>query len=157
MREELGTESPTKEQIEEYVKKTLASGKVVPGYGHAVLRKTDPRFTAQMEFGMKHMPNDPLVQTVWNVYEVVPPILESLGKVKNPWPNVDAHSGALLVHYGMVEYDFYTVLFGVSRSLGVLASLIWDRALGFAIERPKSVTTELVKKWIKGEDNIWGD
>ena len=103
------------------------------------------------------MPEDPLVQTVWNVYEVVPPILESLGKVKNPWPNVDAHSGALLVHYGMIEYDFYTVLFGVSRSLGVLASLIWDRALGFAIERPKSVTTELVKKWIKGEDNIWGD
>ncbi|RYY18782.1 MAG: citrate (Si)-synthase, partial [Chitinophagaceae bacterium] len=157
LREKLKTESPTKEQIGNYVQETLKEGKVVPGYGHAVLRKTDPRFTAQMEFGKKHMPDDPLVQTVWNVYDVVPPILESLGKVKNPWPNVDAHSGALLVHYGMTEYDFYTVLFGVSRSLGVLASLIWDRALGFAIERPKSVTTELVKKWIKGEDNIWGD
>jgi citrate synthase len=157
LREKLKTESPTKEQIASYVQETLKEGKVVPGYGHAVLRKTDPRFTAQMEFGKKHMPDDPLVQTVWNVYEVVPPILESLGKVKNPWPNVDAHSGALLVHYGMVEYDFYTVLFGVSRSLGVLASLIWDRALGFAIERPKSVTTELVKKWVNGEDNIWGD
>ncbi len=157
LREKLQTESPTKEQIASYVQETLKEGKVVPGYGHAVLRKTDPRFTAQMEFGKKHMPDDPLVQTVWNVYEVVPPILESLGKVKNPWPNVDAHSGALLVHYGLVEYDFYTVLFGVSRSMGVLASLIWDRALGFPIERPKSVTTELVKKWIKGEDNIWGD
>ncbi|RYY30270.1 MAG: citrate (Si)-synthase, eukaryotic [Chitinophagaceae bacterium] len=157
LREKLQTESPTKEQIASYVQDTLKEGKVVPGYGHAVLRKTDPRFTAQMEFGKKHMPEDPLVQTVWNVYEVVPPILESLGKVKNPWPNVDAHSGALLVHYGLVEYDFYTVLFGVSRSMGVLASLIWDRALGFPIERPKSVTTELVKKWIKGEDNIWGD
>ncbi len=157
LREKLQTESPSKEQIAAYVQETLKEGKVVPGYGHAVLRKTDPRFTAQMEFGKKHMPDDPLVQTVWNVYDVVPPILESLGKVKNPWPNVDAHSGALLVHYGMVEYDFYTVLFGVSRSLGVLASLIWDRALGFPIERPKSVTTELVKQWIKGEDNIWGD
>ncbi len=155
MREQLQTESPTKEQIAEYVKKTLSEGKVVPGYGHAVLRKTDPRFTAQMEFGKKHIPNDPLVQTVWDIYEAVPPILQSLGKIKNPWPNVDAHSGALLVHYGMVEYEFYTVLFGVSRALGVLASLIWDRALGFPLERPKSVTTELVKLWLDGKDEIW--
>jgi citrate synthase len=157
MQEELKTESPTKEQIAEYVKKTLGLGKVVPGYGHAVLRKTDPRFTAQMEFGKKHMPDDKLVQTVWNIYEAVPPILQSLGKIKNPWPNVDAHSGALLVHFGMKEFDYYTVLFGVSRALGVMASLIWSRALGFPIERPKSVTTELVKKWLRGEDNIWGE
>lgn len=155
MREKLGTECPSSDEIAEYVKDTLASGKVVPGYGHAVLRKTDPRFTAQMEFGKKHMPNDKLVQTVWNVYETVPPILQSLGKIKNPWPNVDAHSGALLVHYGMVEYEFYTVLFAVSRALGVLASLCWDRALGFPLERPKSVTTESVKKWLAGQDEIW--
>ncbi len=157
LREEIGSDLPSKTQIEEYVKKTLTEGKVVPGYGHAVLRKTDPRFTAQMEFGKKHMADDPLVQTVWNIYEAVPPILQSLGKIKNPWPNVDAHSGALLVHYGMVEYEFYTVLFGVSRALGVLASLIWDRALAFPLERPKSVTTDLVKKWIDGKDEIWGD
>ena len=155
MREQLGTESPSKDQIEEYVKKTILDGKVVPGYGHAVLRKTDPRFTAQMEFGKKHMPEDPLVQTVWNIYDAVPPILQSLGKIKNPWPNVDAHSGALLVHYGLVEYEFYTVLFGVSRALGVLSSLCWDRALGFPLERPKSVTTELVKQWLDGKDEIW--
>lgn len=157
LREQIGSDSPSKEQIEEYVRKTLSEGKVVPGYGHAVLRKTDPRFTAQMEFGKKHMPDDPLVQTVWNIYEAVPPILSSLGKIKNPWPNVDAHSGALLVHYGMVEYEFYTVLFGVSRALGVLSSLCWDRALGLPIERPKSVTTELVKQWLEGKEEIWGE
>jgi citrate synthase len=157
LRKELKTELPGKEQIAEYVKKTLSEGKVVPGYGHAVLRKTDPRFTAQMEFGKKHMADDPLVQTVWNLYETVPPILQTIGKIKNPWPNVDAHSGALLVHYGLVEYEFYTVLFGVSRALGVLASLCWDRVLGFPLERPKSVTTDLVKNWLEGKDNIWGD
>ena len=157
MREALGVDIPSAAQIEEYVKKTLSEGKVVPGYGHAVLRKTDPRFTAQMEFGKKHLPNDALVNTVWNIYETVPPILQSLGKIKNPWPNVDAHSGALLVHYGMVEYEFYTVLFGVSRALGVLSSLCWDRALGFALERPKSVTTELVKNWLDGKGEIWGE
>ena len=157
LREEIGSDLPTKEQIGDYVRKTLSEGKVVPGYGHAVLRQTDPRFTAQQDFGKKHMPDDPLVQTVWNIYEAVPPILQTVGKIKNPWPNVDAHSGSLLVHYGMVEYEFYTVLFGVSRSLGVLASLCWDRALGFPLERPKSVTTKLVKDWLDGKEEIWGD
>ena len=154
MREELGVSAPSKEEIADYVKKTLDSGKVVPGYGHAVLRQTDPRFTAQMEFAKENLPDDELVNVIWNIYDVVPDILESLGKVKNPWPNVDAHSGALLLHYGMKEYDFYTVLFGVSRSLGVLASLCWDRMLALPIERPKSTTTKWVKHFI---DETKGD
>ncbi|MBC7888109.1 MAG: citrate (Si)-synthase, eukaryotic [Ferruginibacter sp.] len=157
MQEQLGTDLPAREQIAQYVQDTITAGKVVPGYGHAVLRKTDPRFTAQMEFGKKHMPEDKLCRTIWNIYEMTPPILQSLGKIKNPWPNVDAHSGGLLVHYGMVEYEFYTVLFGVSRALGVLASLCWDRALGLPLERPKSVTTDSVKSWLEGKGEIWGD
>lgn len=151
MREELGGGVPTQEQISAYVKKTLSEGKVVPGYGHAVLRKTDPRFTAQMEFAKKHLPEDELVRIVWAIYDTVPNILQDLGKVKNPWPNVDAHSGALLLHYGLVEYEFYTVLFGVSRALGVLASLCWDRALGLSLERPKSVTSEWMKLFAEGK------
>ena len=155
MQKSLGTDTPNGDQIATYVQKTLTEGKVVPGYGHAVLRKTDPRFFAQQDFAKKHMPDDPMVNTVWKIFETVPPILQSLGKIKNPWPNVDAHSGALLLHYGMKEYEYYTVLFGVSRALGVLASLCWSRALGFPLERPKSVTTNCVKLWLKGEDAIW--
>lgn len=151
MCEELGSEQPTKEQIGDYIQKTLDAGKVVPGYGHAVLRKTDPRFTAQMEFAKKHCPEAPMVQNVWNIYEVAPTILGATGKIKNPWPNVDAHSGALLKHYGLHEKEFYTVLFGVSRALGVLASLCWDRALGLPIERPKSLTTKAIKEKIANE------
>lgn len=136
--DELGTDRPTKEQLADYVHKTLESGRVVPGYGHAVLRKTDPRFTAQKEFADKYIKNDSLIDIVNNLYEVVPPILGSVGKIQNPWPNVDAYSGALLYHYGIKEYTFYTVLFGVSRALGVLASLIMDRVYGLPIERPSS-------------------
>lgn len=136
---------PSKEQIHEYIMKTIDEGKVVPGYGHAVLRKTDPRFIAQMEFANTYMPDDENCKIVHMLYEVVPPILAGIKKIKNPWPNVDAHSGALLTHYGLVEYDFYTVLFGVSRALGVLASLLWDRALGHPLERPSSVTFEGMK------------
>jgi citrate synthase len=149
MREELGGGTPTKKQVANYVRKTLAEGKVIPGYGHAVLRKTDPRFTAQRDFAQKYLPDDEIVNIVWTLYEVVPDILKETGKVKNPWPNVDAHSGSLLVHYGLMEYQYYTVLFGVSRALGVLAQLCWDRALGLPIERPKSVTTKWLKEFIK--------
>ncbi len=125
---------PTKEQLAEYIKNTLTEGKVVPGYGHAVLRKTDPRYTAQQEFAKKYMADDELFKIVQLLYDVTPEILKSTGKIKNPWPNVDAHSGILLMHYGLVEYDFYTVLFGVSRALGVLTSLLWDRVIGTPIE-----------------------
>ncbi|KAH8370695.1 hypothetical protein KR093_004692 [Drosophila rubida] len=131
----------SEKNLKDYIWKTLKSGQVVPGYGHAVLRKTDPRYICLREFALKHQPNDPLCKLVLQLYEIVPPILTELGKVKSPWPNVDAHSGVLLQYYGMKEMQFYTVLFAVSRALGVLASLIWDRALGLPIERPKSLTT----------------
>ncbi|OWY24583.1 type I citrate synthase [Sphingobacteriales bacterium UPWRP_1] len=148
MLEELGTQRPSQEQIEQYIRNTLAAGKVVPGYGHAVLRSPDPRFIAQMEFCKQYFPDDPIVNVVWDVYAVAPKVLGSIGKIKNPYPNVDAHSGATLVHYGVTQYNFYTVLFGVSRALGVLASLCWDRALGLPIERPKSITFEWMKNWV---------
>lgn len=144
----IGTTKPTKDQIRDYVNNTLAAGKVVPGYGHAVLRKPDPRFIAQMEFAKSNSINSDYIRIVWDIFETVPPILESLGKVKNPYPNVDAHSGALLVHYGMREYNYYTVLFGVSRALGVLAAQCWSRALSLPLERPKSVTTEWLKDYV---------
>ncbi|HSA96025.1 MAG TPA: citrate (Si)-synthase, eukaryotic, partial [Acidobacteriota bacterium] len=121
---------PSKEQLEKYIWDTLNGGKVVPGYGHAVLRKTDPRYVAQREFALKHLPDYDLFKVVSMVYEVAPDILTKHGKAKNPWPNVDAHSGVLLNYYNVKEYDFYTVFFGVSRAIGVLAQLIWDRALG---------------------------
>ncbi|WP_420458949.1 citrate (Si)-synthase [Neolewinella sp.] len=144
----LGTQTPTEEQIAEYVQQTLDEGKVIPGYGHAVLREPDPRFTAQRRFAEQYISGSDLITTVWKIFDVVPPILQSLGKVKNPWPNVDAHSGALLVHYGYSEFSYYTVLFGVSRALGVLAAGIWSRALGMPLERPKSVTSEWVRQQV---------
>lgn len=145
---------PTRQELTDFIHATLKEGKVVPGYGHAVLRKTDPRYTAQQEFAKKYMADDELFKIVQLLYEVTPEILKSTGKIKNPWPNVDAHSGILLMHYGLVEYDFYTVLFGVSRSLGVLSSLLWDRAIGTPIERPSSVTTDWIKDKIKSGEEI---
>jgi citrate synthase len=146
VKEKLGGGVPSREVLTKFVWDTLDSGQVVPGYGHGVLRVTDPRYTAQREFSLRHLPQDENFQIVKMLFEIVPDILMKQGKAKDPWPNVDAHSGVILVHYGITEYDFYTVLFGVSRAIGVLASLTLDRALGFPLERPKSVTTKWIKK-----------
>ncbi len=141
---------PTDEQLKAFAWDTLNAGKVIPGYGHAVLRVTDPRYEAFLKFGEKICPDDELYKIVSKVYQVIPGVLKELGKVKDPWPNVDAASGCLLYHFGITEFQYYTVLFGVSRSMGMSSQLIMSRAIGEAIERPKSVTTEWIKEAVKG-------
>ncbi len=138
---------PTHEQLKNYAWETLNAGRVIPGYGHAVLRITDPRFDAFLDFGKKYCAGDPVFETVARVFEVVPDVLKQVQKIKDPWPNVDAGSGALLYHFGMTEFEYYTVLFSVSRTLGVSAQAIIARAMGYPIVRPKSVTT----KWVKSQ------
>ncbi|XP_006811171.1 citrate synthase, mitochondrial-like [Saccoglossus kowalevskii] len=134
------------EEMHAFIWDTLQSGQVVPGYGHAVLRKTDPRHLVLREFALKHLPEDKLFRLVSQLYKIVPDILIEQGKAKNPWPNVDACSGVLFTHYGMTEMSYHTVLLGISRALGCMASMIWSRALGFPIERPKSMSTTGLKK-----------
>lgn len=137
---------PTKEQLFDFAREWIRSGQVIPGYGHPVLRVTDPRFTAQFEFASQHLPEDEVFRLAGLVYEVVPEVLKETGKVKNPWPNVDALSGSIQNHYGVKEADFYTVLFGISRILGISAQSVWSRALGKPIERPKSLTTRMLEE-----------
>lgn len=136
---------PTRDELYKFSWDTLNGGHVIPGYGHAVLRVPDPRFTAQMDFAKKRFPDDELVRLADMVFDVVPAVLKEQGKAKNPAPNVDAISGTLQYYYGVRDFDFYTVLFGVGRALGVTANYIWMRALGMPIERPKSLTTKMVE------------
>ena len=140
---------PTDAQLREFAWDTLKSGRVIPGYGHAVLRVTDPRFDAFRAFGLKYLPEDPVFRIVDQVFRIVPDVLKEQGKAKDPWPNVDAGSGALLYHFGLKEFSYYTVLFSVSRALGMCAQMIISRAFGEAIERPKSSTTEWLKAKVK--------
>ncbi len=141
---------PTKEDLEKFAWDTLNSGKVIPGYGHAVLRVVDPRFVAFREFGLKFMPKDPVFQMVDLVFNVVPDVLRNVQKIKDPWPNVDAGSGALLYHYGLKEFSYYTVLFSISRALGIASQSVIARAYGLPITRPKSLPTKEYMKLVKG-------
>ncbi|MDP2483673.1 MAG: citrate (Si)-synthase [Candidatus Palauibacterales bacterium] len=144
--EKLGGKEPTEDVIRQALWDTLNSGQVVPGYGHAVLRKTDPRYMSQREFCLKHLPDYPLFKVISMIFKVAPSVLQEHGKAKNPWPNVDAQSGVIQWYYGVTEYSFYTVLFGIGRAIGTLANITWDRALGYPIERPKSLTTAMLEE-----------
>lgn len=129
------------QDVKDYLWSTLRSGQVVPGYGHGVLRKPDPRFKALIDFAdaREDIANNPVYRLVKKNSEIAPGVLTEHGKTKNPHPNVDSASGVLFHHYGFRDPLYYTVTFGVSRGLGPLAQLIWDRALGLPIERPKSI------------------
>ncbi len=149
---------PEEEQLEQFAFETLRSGRVIPGYGHAVLRVTDPRYESCHAFGLQHLPDDPVFQTVDKLFKVVPDVLgrysdERVADGKNPiancWPNIDAISGSLIYHYGVTEFEYYTVLFSVSRVMGMLAQLILNRAIGTPITRPKSVSTEWLQEQVK--------
>ncbi|HSM60669.1 MAG TPA: citrate (Si)-synthase [Longimicrobiales bacterium] len=143
--------APTPEQMEAYTWEVLRSGRVVPGYGHAVLRATDPRFTAFHAFGKERFPNDSVFKTVDVGFQVIPKVLQEHGKATNPWPNVDAGSGALLYHFGIEEMRYYTVLFSVSRAMGIFAQLITSRAMMEPITRPKSVSTAWIASTVGAE------
>lgn len=147
MRDEIG-HTPSNEEVKEYCQKILDKGGLVIGYGHAILRITDPRFEAFLKFGKANIPDDEIFKMVRQIFEIVPDLLIKQGKAKDPWPNVDAISGSMLHHFGIKEYDFYTVFFGVSRILGFSAQIILARAMGSPLIRPKSVTTEWIKKQI---------
>ncbi len=141
---------PDEESLKKFIWATLESGRVIPGYGHAVLRATDPRFTAFLNFGKRVCPYDNSFRIVELLYKVVPDILKEHGKAKNPWPNVDAISGALLFHFGITRFDFYTVMFAASRMLGICAQMIMNRGMLAPIFRPKSVTTDWLKQKVVG-------
>lgn len=140
---------PTNEQLEAFAHETLSSGRVIPGYGHAVLRVVDPRFTAFMDFGLKEFPSSPVFKLATQVFHVVPDILKTIQKIKDPWPNVDSISGTLLYHYGVTQANYYTVLFGVSRAIGMCSQMVMSRAWGEAIQRPKSITFKALEKLVQ--------
>jgi citrate synthase len=138
--------APTDDQLTAFIWNKLREGSVVPGYGHAVLRVTDPRFVAFHAFGERFCASDDVFKIVDRLYALTPAILKAHGHAKDPWPNVDAISGALLYHFSLREFDYYTVLFGVSRAMGMLAQLVINRALGTPIMRPKSVTAARIRE-----------
>ncbi len=124
-----------------YVENLLAKGGVLYGFGHAVLRVEDPRATVQYELGEKIAPQDPIFRLAVTLRKVGSDILKKKGKAADPYPNVDAVSGCLLSACGLKDENYYTVLFGLSRCVGIAGQIVWERkeargGKGIPIVRP---------------------
>lgn len=138
---ELG-EKATAKQVEELIRKRLLEKKLVFGFGHAVLRVEDPRATLQYDFVQKHYPNHPLVKIALLLRTEGPKVLLENPKISDPYPNVDAISGTMLTAAGFAYPEYYTVLFGLSRSVGIAMQIVYERTearngKGTPIVRPK--------------------
>ena len=134
--------------LEEFIKKILEAREVIPGFGHAVLRVTDPRFLCLVEFSHKNVQEDRLCRVAEMMSEVVPKVLQEQKKCKDPHPNVDSYTGALLAHYGLKELDYFTVLFAIARAIGCMSSYVWDKALMLPIERPDSLSLQDIEDFV---------
>jgi citrate synthase len=142
---------PQKDQLAKWVWQKLQHGKVIPGFGHAVLRDKDPRFVALFEFGKQYFGENDMFRVAEMLGEVVPELLLKQGKVKSPYPNIDGISGTMLYLFGLQQLPFYTVMFSVAQSIGICAQLILMRGMLTPIFRPKSITTQMLKKQLSNE------
>ena len=134
------------ENIEDYEYEGLKNNLIKNNIYLGKVSRIEPSLQAAfVDFGQKHIENDDIFGIVDLLFKVVPDVLQEHGKAKNPWPNVDAASGSLLYYYGLKEFNFYTVLFSISRTMGMISQMVWERALGIPITRPKSVTTDWIK------------
>jgi len=140
---------PGDDDLKKLIWNDLRNGKIIPGFGHAVLRGEDPRFLALYGIGKKAYPDEIVFRLVDKLIQFVPPILSEHGKIKNPNPNIDAISGALLYHFGIKELDFYTVMFAASHVLGICAQLIYNQAIFNPLVRPRSVTTAWLSQYLE--------
>jgi citrate synthase len=121
----VGSSDPAR--IEQFIRSALANKELIYGFGHAVLRAEDPRATIQYELGETICGHDPLFRTAKNMREVAVKVLLENPKITNPYPNVDAVSGTLLNASGITDSDYYTVLFGFSRIVGITAQIVDER------------------------------
>ncbi len=135
---------PTEERIEKALRGRLERKELVFGFGHAVLRVEDSRAKVLYDAGQQHFPNDPMVQFALMLRKVGPKVLKENPKISSPYPNVDAISGSVLMAAGFPYPEYFTLLFGLSRVVGISAQIVHERVVardgkGVPIYRPKYI------------------
>lgn len=143
--DELG-EAPSSRELEELIRKRMEEKKLIYGFGHTVLRAEDARATLFYETALAQFPAHPLVKIALSLRGIVPDILKELSRITSPYPNVDAISGTVLVASGFPHPEYFTVLFGMARVVGISLQIIYERCearggKGTPIVRPKYLYT----------------
>jgi citrate synthase len=141
--EQLGEEASL-EDVEKSIQQRLDNKQLVYGFGHAVLRAEDARASVLYEYGRKNFSHDPLIHMALLLREAGPKVLSKNPKVSNPYPNVDAISGSILCASGFNYPEYFTILFGLSRSVGIAIQIVYERCIardgkGTPIIRPKYI------------------
>ena len=141
--EEVG-EKATEADVEKFIRDRLANKQLVFGFGHAVLRVEDARATVLYDFAKKYYPKDPLVKIALLLRTAGSKVLSENPKISDPHPNVDAVSGTVLTAAGFDYPEYYTLLFGLSRCVGISIQIVYERCearqgKGTPIVRPKYI------------------
>lgn len=141
--EQLGEEASLYD-VEKLIQQRLDNKQLVYGFGHAVLRAEDARASVLYEYGRKNFSHDPLIHMALLLREAGPKVLSKNPKVSNPYPNVDAISGSILCASGFNYPEYFTILFGLSRSVGIAIQIVYERCIardgkGTPIIRPKYI------------------
>lgn len=139
--EEIG-EDASSDKVEAAIRQKLANNELVFGFGHAVLRVEDPRATLLYKVAEKYYPDHPLVKMAALLRQAGTKVLKENPKISNPYPNVDAISGVMLTASGFPYPEYYTVLFGLARVVGISRQIVYEReeardGKGTPIVRPK--------------------
>ncbi|OGN55906.1 MAG: citrate synthase [Chlamydiae bacterium RIFCSPHIGHO2_12_FULL_44_59] len=137
----LGAHAQPKD-VEQWIREMLAKHEVLAGFGHAVLRVEDARATVCYEYAQKYFPNHPLVKMALLLRTEGSKVLKENPKISDPYPNIDAITGSMLTAAGFPFSDYYTVLFGLSRCVGIAIQIVYERCearggKGTPIVRPK--------------------
>ena len=117
----------TASDVEHLIRQKLSNKQVVYGFGHAVLRVEDPRYTLFYEYAKKHFPDHPLIKIAFLLREQGTKVLKENPKISNPYPNIDAITGSVLMAAGFPFPDYYTILFGLSRCVGIAIQILYER------------------------------
>lgn len=137
-------DNPTPEAVQQEIRDMIANKELIFGFGHAVLRVEDPRATFFYEYGQEHFPDHPLIKMILHLREQGPIVLKENPKIADPYPNVDAASGSILTAAGLPHPEYYTLLFGLSRAVGIAIQIVYERCearegKGLPIVRPKYI------------------
>lgn len=140
-------EKPTSTQIKDCIEKQLKTEKLLYGFGHAVLRAEDSRATILYDIAQKKFSDHPLVKTTFYLRSEGPKVLKENPKISNPYPNVDAISGTVLTAAGFDYPQYFTILFGLARSIGISIQILYERSearngKGTPIVRPRYLFKE---------------
>ncbi len=135
-------EDAKEEEVERVLRNKLLNNELIYGFGHAVLRVEDPRATLLYRMTEHSYPDHSLVKMAHLLRKIGTKVLKENPKISDPYPNIDAISGIMLTAAGFPFPEYYTLLFGLARTVGISRQIVYEReeareGKGTPIVRPK--------------------